>query len=807
VDPKLAAVVGIVTLLPALYSQSADKPALSAFDRVRRIDVQSRRGVHHATCRGRVVDLEGDPVAETTVALLAAGTPWGVFPVTRTKTDEDGRFVLHDITHPGQSVLWIGWPAQSWRIELIDGAVTDLRTLRLEKKQATPKSVRVSGRVVTPDGEALPGVVVIALGGDGEFDPAAFARTGRDGRYGIDARVAACKGLLAFPSGRRIRVQHESREAPEWRVGFGGRQTLHADLGKPVEMRLPGMSAVELSASGIAGDVTYEWHDGVSWAPLAGAKAWLWQSEYGSSLRVRALVSGHLPRAAWVELARTRVSKAGEKKRPSQYEFDFTGDEKRVLRVASAAGALPKANVDIDVDGTPLAGFVTDDKGELTLQAAKDTGYEVYAYAPGHAGGRRLWRRTSTELVLAPRSARVGFSALDGVTRIRVKRAGSEYAVAHLTVDGRSQVTTELAPGRYDATFLDADWKVRRATRFGAVAGKLTEVPERDDRPVVLVGLPSQQANGSWSVQGSRSAHGMHVTGWMAMSGGGGRTVVFEPTVEVEKVDDRHYRLEFVSPGSFVVSAGANKLGFNLYREVHLEARQRLRLEVPELLATLKGSRRTYHPWSAQHGVAGPRFILLADVEAQPKPGFHVVVSLPGGVVDVFEPGQSREAHQRFELKGLPIGDYHAFAHLIGRDEKRKDHTFNQPVYAYGGIKVALRAGKTTKLVDFADPERGKLRVVVLDKSGRPVDGARVSIRDRMYEFWRQVEEGGTTLRYASDAIVPPPSAVLEDGRATLPEVRAGRLELTVELDDGRIVEMTRDVEPGTLTLRLPIDA
>lgn len=57
----------------------------------------------------------------------------------------------------------------------------------------------------------------------------------------------------------------------------------------------------------------------------------------------------------------------------------------------------------------------------------------------------------------------------------------------------------------------------------------------------------------------------------------------------------------------------------------------------------------------------------------------------------------------------------------------------------------------------------------------------------------------------AAHSIPYPPAVRIEQGRAALPAIRAGRLELLIELDDGRVYPMTAEVGPAAnLTLRLP---
>ena len=74
-----------------------------------------------------------------------------------------------------------------------------------------------------------------------------------------------------------------------------------------------------------------------------------------------------------------------------------------------------------------------------------------------------------------------------------------------------------------------------------------------------------------------------------------------------------------------------------------------------------------------------------------------------------------------------------------------------------------------------------------------------------MSESWRQVAEGPTTLSNAAHPIPYPPAIRIQEGRAVLPSIRAGMLELLVELDDGTVFPMTVDEDaPNPLTITLP---
>lgn len=72
-------------------------------------------------------------------------------------------------------------------------------------------------------------------------------------------------------------------------------------------------------------------------------------------------------------------------------------------------------------------------------------------------------------------------------------------------------------------------------------------------------------------------------------------------------------------------------------------------------------------------------------------------------------------------------------------------------------------------------------------------------------ESWRQIEENPAQLEQAAHPIPYPPASRLNQGTLTLPRVRAGQVELSVELDDGTIYRFIVPVSPGKMVvLALP---
>ena len=156
-----------------------------------------------------------------------------------------------------------------------------------------------------------------------------------------------------------------------------------------------------------------------------------------------------------------------------------------------------------------------------------------------------------------------------------------------------------------------------------------------------------------------------------------------------------------------------------------------------------------------------------------------------------------RKKDGSFTLDQLPPGNYHVFYHLIGtiRHFGRSNLQLSDPTDAWGGVPLSLHAHQTTVLQDLAEPELGSLTVRVTDAAGKPVNGARLSILDRMKQWSQSFRK-----RYAPMHDLPTsPTVVLEHGLATLPSIRAGRLELQIGFADGRVLSCCREVRPGTV--------
>jgi hypothetical protein len=129
--------------------------------------------------------------------------------------------------------------------------------------------------------------------------------------------------------------------------------------------------------------------------------------------------------------------------------------------------------------------------------------------------------------------------------------------------------------------------------------------------------------------------------------------------------------------------------------------------------------------------------------------------------------------------------------------------TYTAPLAAWGGIPVHIEVHSDTLLKDFSEYPLSDLHVRVTDADGHPVEHATLRIRDRMSESWRQVEENPAQLEQAAHPIPYPAAARIDGGRANLPRIREGWLDLAVECGNGPTFSFTVRVK-RELSLKLP---
>ena len=490
----------------------------------------------------------------------------------------------------------------------------------------------------------------------------------------------------------------------------------------------------------------------------------------------------------------------------ARFQFESSGAYR--LQVKGADQALPGAVVDIELindlrrsDRTFLGSFKTDSSGRLELKGSDANLYRVYAYSEGFEPRVAMWTPGLTlELNLRPYDAELTLEGTLNNGYVRVKPAGQAFPVATLRTYGLEAEPVAVAPGMYDLTVFEEQGALVRSIRAKALSRQSQAVSlQEDHRPSVRVVLPlNEAADADWSVWATRSTPMVMPAAWAAYTTyDGGQLSIQEPVAEMESQEAGEVVLRLSTPGTVQIVCAREALPHLLLREVTLAPGEDRTLTIPPLTSSLKGSMKTYHGGKgfSHHGWAGPRLIMLADEEE----GWSVIVNLP-----------KREANDSFEISSVLAGDFHVYQHLIGEPAAHAEVVHegagsNRPSDAWGGIPVRLLPNQATALKDFDEYARGLLRVFIRDWNGLPLDGATLSVRDRMSEAWRQVKNSASSLANADDPIPYPPAVRVAGGVAELPSIRAGRLELRLVVDDGRAFDMARDIDPEKrLEIRLP---
>ncbi|MEM7199224.1 MAG: hypothetical protein AAF628_03100 [Planctomycetota bacterium] len=204
----------------------------------------------------------------------------------------------------------------------------------------------------------------------------------------------------------------------------------------------------------------------------------------------------------------------------------------------------------------------------------------------------------------------------------------------------------------------------------------------------------------------------------------------------------------------------------------------------PKLDGAITGETKPYPKlwgFGAQHGIAGPRLVLMPGAESDSAWG--VVHELP-------DPA-------RFTIQHLPPGAYELQHHMYETGYFAGDG-------AFATTSVVVESGATIDVGVLSKPEGRSLQVSVRYTDGTPAQG-HLSVRDRMYESWEKVLEYGSTLTHALDPIPRPPVALLDsDGGGTLDGIASGRFEFRLQTPAGDRVDFVAEVEEtGVLEVEL----
>jgi hypothetical protein len=661
----------------------------------------------------------------------------------------------------------------------------------------TTREFTVAGKVVGPDGTPVEGAIVSNFGIPINRMMLQWVWTGPQGDFVLKSR-----GDHAMPS-----VSYG--DSDYWNLFFSKPSLREIPdqewTQKPHTIVMPKPSRLSIRVSGIDASTVRAawWHDSFGWQRFASLRPWISTWSFGESV-VRVAADGYLPLTRKLEIPRYDPSKADPPPElPVAFQFDPS--VRRTLLVQGNGKPLAGAFVDVEsivnLDSDQrrlLDSYSMPADGRLELRGGGDQMVEVFAYAEGFEPRRAIWNPgTPLVLNLTPRGSTFEFPASATAAIARIREARSPRAVRTFTLAADRRTLARVAPGTYDITCYSATGSVVGYQRLQVSAsGTAPADCSVDQRPRVTVRLPGDD----WRLFVSESSPRGAATGWAMMIAVPGVPGFSEVGVTAVRESKTEPVLALSYAGKWHIEASQGVGSLSLWRDIEIQPGASITLAVPKETGTLKGSMRTYGGGlsTSEHGFAGPRLQLIADNPA----AWSITEYLPQ------RDARDGEQKHHFTLTGVPAGDYHLYQHLIGQQKTysgRTTTTYTEPIAAWGGVALHLEANSSTSLKDFSEYPLNDLQVRVTDASGRPVEHGTVRIRDRMSDSWRQVEENPAQLEQAAHPIPYPAAARLVAGKATLPRIREGWLNLSVESDGGAVFDFTVPVSPGReLNLTLP---
>lgn len=648
-------------------------------------------------------------------------------------------------------------------------------------------------KILFPDGTPIQGALAHISDFLGRSSPV-WALTDANGTFDIRYSGMECQvpGVLLGSAESRLPFPESDRSNLCEMLSRGGNT-----LTMPATTRLILKPMGNATLSSIR---AFWWHSSFGWLQWPSLEPWVSLRSWDNKFLVKLEAPGFVPLAQVVEGPNVKK----EEKAPDRLEATFTFDGAVTRELIAQTDGRPLAGAIIDLElirdltthqRTALASYSTGPDGRFQLNGAESQLIEAFIYAQGFEPQRVIWEPgTLLRVNLIPRQASLSFSGLRPGNIARIRPVDSPDSVRTLSCDFGKPTEVRVAAGPYDIVVYGDAGQVLSYRRISAIAGQTQIVDIAiDQRPRLIVRYPEE----GWTAAVSDSTPGGMATGWSIYSTIGGSFAISDTAAVLERETAQESVFRVSRAGKIHLQISRAGQAHMWWREIVTGPGETITVEVPKGEANLQGAMRSYDGGAgfSHHGWAGPRMQLISDDPTK----WSVTVFIP-----------PRDGPHTFTLKGLPVGDYHLYQHLIGtpktyKGANGKEETYTLPLDAWGGIGVKLASGETTKLNDFVDYAFGQLQVFVQDQRGQLLDGAVLRIRDRMSEAWRQVAEGPTTLSNAAHPIPYPTATRLQQGHATLPSVRAGWLELTVELDDGSVYPLTVRVDPNSpLRLKLP---
>ncbi len=664
---------------------------------------------------------------------------------------------------------------------------------------STTREYVMAGKVVGPDGSPIEGAIVSNFSHSFRELARKWVRTGSQGDFNLSYRATNCIAPsvtygdsdywnLFFSKSDLRRLTCE-----EWS------RTSHTIL-----MPKPTQLAFHVSGTDASNVRAYWWHDSFGWQRFSSLRPWVpaW-GLFRAQVKVEA--DGYLPLTQKLEFPRLDPSK-DEPPAELPLEFLFNANVRRTLSVLSAGKPLAGAIVDVEsivnLDSDQrirLGSYRLPADGRLELLGGGDQLIELFVYREGFEPRRAVWNVGSPlALDLVPRNSTLEFPAASAAVVARIRKADSPRGARTVFLSANKPTSAPVVPGTYDITCYEATASIAGYQRLRVAAGSSATVNcAKDQRPRLTVRFPGE----GWRLSVWETTPRGGATEWVAMIPVPGTPGFADVAATPLSKSTTEPVLALSHAGRWHVEARAENRTLRLWREIDIQPGASMTLVLPKNTGTLKGSMRTYSGGLelAIHGFAGPRMQLLADDPT----GWSVTEYIPQRNAKM-----GTESH-RFSVTGIPAGSYHLYQHLIGESKTmtfgRETVAYTRPTNAWGGIPVKLAANAATEIRDFIEYPLNDLHVRVTDAGGRPVERATLRIRDRMSESWRQVEENPGQLEEASHPIPYPAATRIVGGKATLPNIREGWLDLLVESDTGVTFSFTVPVSPQReLTLTLP---
>jgi len=661
------------------------------------------------------------------------------------------------------------------------------------------KQFTAAGRVVAPDGSPVEGALVNVKGLPFERIVARWTRSDARGNFRLPYSSLACvQPTVSYGDSDYWFDRDANRSAEPCEVRWQNPRDIVMPMATRLNLKITGADPTAARA--------YWWHDSFGWQRFSSLQPWISLGGFtGITIKVEA--DGFVPLMQIPKLPRIDASKGEKPPDEIPIEFAFNNGQ-RQLSIRGDGKALADVAVDVewiehlDSDHRGLSGvYRTAADGRVALKGGQDQLLEVFVYAEGYEPRRAIWNPGAPLVLdLAPRNSTFSFAPTGSARIARIRDVAVPQAVRTLLLNANDSRSLKTASGTYDVTQYGERGAVLSYQRIQIRSGETKAVDSSaDQRPHLAIRYPAE----GWRAMISDSSPRGSAAGWAAMIAVNGSLAFADLPAAVDHQSAREESFFLSGAGRMHVELRRPNQTQSLWRDIDVRPGESITLNAPATDSVLKGSIRTYDGGLGMsiHGWAGPRMQLISD---EPT-GWSVTEYLPA------RDSRTGEEKDRFTIQSLPAGNYHLYQHLIGTPTNYtyggKEIPYTEPIAAWGGIPLKLESGHTTLLNDFIEYAFADLQVRMRDRAGQPIENGTLRIRDRMSDSWRQVEENPAQLEQAAHPIPYPAAVRVIQGRATLPRVREGALELLLELDTGQIYSfMTSVGSSRELLLGVPVN-